>query len=275
MLPEFHYAAGCAPSTVLWYTKKLGKFRHYIELNEIELGAVTADDIRKYLLWLQENGHNPGGVHGHFRALRAFYHWCEQEFDYTSPIRKVKPPKVRIEPMRRVTSEEVEALLEVCTSKRDKAAILMLYDTGCRAGELLGLNRADVTPDGQVLLRKTKNGMARYVFPGQKTRRALRAYLRERRDKNGALFATKSGYRLTYSGLRGILQRLARRAGIRCPSPHEFRRAYASEMLSAGCYIVTLRRLMGHSSTAVLERYVVWSGGDFSRALSYSPVDRM
>lgn len=138
------------------------------------MGAVTADDIRKYLLWLQENGHNPGGVHGHYRALKAFCRWLEREEEgYVSPIRKVRPPKVVQEPLPRVTGEEVEALLRAANSKRDKAIIFMLYDTGCRAGELLRLNVDDITMDGQVLLRKTKNGKPRLVFVGQKTRRAI------------------------------------------------------------------------------------------------------
>ena len=111
---------------------------------------------------------------GHYRALKAFCRWLERDEEgYVSPIRKVRPPKVVQEPLPRVTGEEVEALLRAANSKRDKAIIFMLYDTGCRAGELLRLNVDDITMDGQVLLRKTKNGKPRLVFVGQKTRRAI------------------------------------------------------------------------------------------------------
>lgn len=100
----------------------------------------------------------------------------------------------------------VSALLGVCSrgylGARDKAAILFVCDTGCRASELTGLNGADYdVSSGAVIIRNGEGGKGRTVFVGRKTRRALRRYFRQRpADTYRALWVTVGGDRLTYSG---------------------------------------------------------------------------
>lgn len=100
-----------------------------------------------------------------------------------------------------------------------------------------------------VILRQGKGGKPRTVFIGKETRKAVRAYLRERRDNLRALWVTNDqAKRLAYGGLRVLLARHAQQVGIEVPSAHDFRRAFVITMLRNGTDLVTLARLMGHTS---------------------------
>lgn len=248
------------------------------------MGAVTADDIRKYLLWLQENGHNPGGVHGHFRALRAFCHWCEQEFDgYVSPIRKIKSPRTKLEPLPPVPLEDVKSIIETCdnsfTGIRDKAFILCLLDTGMRAQEILALKISDIEMvSGAIRITNGKGGKSRTVYIGRKARRAIKKYLSVRKagKSNNFLWCTHGGWELSYSAVRGIIKRRAAMAGVKPPPLHSFRRAFALSLLRSGVSIYVIQNLLGHSSLHVLSRYLKIDETDLQNtAMSHSPVDRM
>jgi len=103
----------------------------------------------------------------------------------------------------------------------------------------------------------------------------LKRYLKLRSDLNPALWVSRSGERLTETGLRMMLRRRAAQAGTPVPSPHDFRRAFALERWRAGVDILTLSKLMGHTSLQVLNRYVKQVGEDLSMAAKQSsPVDR-
>jgi integrase/recombinase XerD len=160
---------------------------------------------------------------------------------------------------------------------RDRAIMLCLLDTGARAREFLSVNLDDVdTIGGEMFIRKTKNKRPRVVFIGKKSRRALRAYLKLREDESSALWVTSTGDRLAISSLQGMLDRRGRLAGIDHPSPHDFRRAFALLMLRAGVDVITLARLMGHSTLDVLKRYLKQNTEDLRIAHEKaSPADKI
>ena len=127
---------------------------------------------------------------------------------------------------------------------------------------------------GAVHIAKGKGSKARTVFIGKNTRLAVRRYLRIR--NHGPMWTTKGGERLSYSGLRGMLRRRSDVAGIDFPTPHAFRRAFAVNMLCAGCDLETLRRLMGHADLQVLRRYLDLLDSDLRRAHAIaSPADQL
>jgi len=128
--------------------------------------------LREYLLEFEIEGHNPGGCHAAYRTVKTFLRWWENEVepkDWTNPIRKVKAPKMSIEPLDPVDIEAVKGMMEVCpnnlTGLRDKAMMLFLLDTGVRASELVAINLEDVDPStGEVLVRVGKGRKPRTVF---------------------------------------------------------------------------------------------------------------
>lgn len=262
-------ARGCAKGTLEFYGFKLKLFTDFCETQIVKnIIQITPLMIRQYLLYLEEQDHNPGGRHAAFRALRAFLLWYEDEVEpeaWRNRIRKVKAPRVPTETLEPVALDTVSQMLKHCeantfTRDRDKAILLFLLDTGVRAGELLSLDIADVNQaTGEILVRQGKGKKPRYVFISKLTKRALRKYLKNRKDKNPALWVThpnvESG-RLTYSGLRSMVKRRAMQSGIEPPALHDFRRAFALAMLRNGTDIFTLAKLMGHEGITVLHRYL-------------------
>lgn len=253
--------------TLEFYRMNLQKFIEWCEPQAIKtVTELTPDIMRAFFIAMTERGHTAGGVHALYRTVRVFLRWYMQEFepeDFRDPLRKVKAPKVDIAPLEPVPLEHIRALLETCergkfTGERDRAILLFLLDTGARAGELLGLDRQDVDIlTGDVLIRKSKSRKPRTVFLGRTARRALRAYLKLRgMDNVKAVFVTDEIERLKMAGLRQIMVRRARRAGVPVPSLHGFRRACALALKRAGVDLLSIARLLGHSDISLLQRYI-------------------
>jgi integrase/recombinase XerD len=278
-------AEGRSPATIVFYRQQLGHFLAYCEAQVLSrISELTPANLRAFLLWLAETGHNPGGVHAAYRIVKAYLRWYEYEVDppdWRNPIRRVKPPRVSLEPLEPAGLDIVQALLDTCApdilGARDRALLLALLDTGARARELLAFSRTDCNPTtGAVLVRHGKGDKPRTVFLGRRARSALRAYLKLRRDDHPALWLAETGVPLGYSGLRGMVQRRAKTAGVAAPTLHAFRRAFALNMLRAGVDVITLARLMGHASLTVLQRYLKQMPDDLQAAHALgSPADQL
>jgi site-specific recombinase XerD len=280
-------ARNLTSKTITFYQDELGLFLRWAEAQGVtDTLDLTPDHLRRYLLDLGRR-RNPGGVHASYRALKTFLRWVEAEYEppgWRNPIDKVRPPKLPQEPLQPIPLEHLQAMLRVCerrtfTGDRDRAILLALLDTGCRAGEFLALNLGDVDLDtGAILVRWGKGRKARTVFLGAKTRREVARYLRHRAGAgpDAPLWVTVDGRRLTYWGLRGMLHRRARAAGVPAPSPHAFRRTFALLSLRAGMDVHSLRRLMGHADIDILKRYLAQTEGDLRAAHDKAgPVDNL
>lgn len=283
-------AQNLTPKTIEFYRNLLQGFLNWCDLQAIKtVNQLTPDVIRQYLIHLEDKGIKAGGVHARYRTLRAFLRWYDLEFeptDFRNPLRKVKPPRVDIEPLEPVPIEHVRAMLATCkagkfTNERDKVILLVLLDTGVRAGELLALDRQDIDLlTGDVVIRKSKSRKPRIVFLGRQARRALRAYLRLRKDGTRPLFVAdkglQKGERLKMAGLRQIVLRRARQAGVPPPSLHSFRRAFTLAMRRAGADLITIQKLLGHADLSQLIRYLAQTPDDLREAHQRgSPADNL
>ncbi len=278
-----------SPGTLHFYQSKLKLFLSYCETIALKrFSQLTPDIIRTFLLFLEQEGHNPGGIHAVYRTLRTFLNWWENETEpegWKNPIQKVKAPKVAINPLEPVSIAQVEALIATCNTNdfydlRDKALLLFLLDSGARAAETCAVNLEDIDlQNGSVLIRCGKGRKPRIVYLGKKSRRALRAYLKScarqmELKENSALWVTNSNNRLTYWGINQIIRRRAADAHIEKPSLHDFRRAFALNFLRNGGDIYSLQNLMGHADLQVLRRYLAQNTEDLQIAhQNYSPVD--
>ncbi len=280
-------ARGLSPRTVAFYRDELRHFREWAQAQGVtETLAITPDLLRRYFLALSQT-RNPGGAHAAYRTLRAFLRWYEREYEpqgWSNPIRKVQAPKVPREPLDPVPLPDLQAMLQTCERRtfagdRDRAMLLALLDTGCRASEFLALDVGDVNlATGAVLVRAGKGRKARTVFLGAKARRELLRYLRHRpaAAPSDPLWVTAQGTRLTYAGLRQVVRRRAEAAGVPVPSLHAFRRSFALLSLRAGMDVYSLQRLMGHADLSVLRRYLAQTEEDLRRAHERcGPVDSL
>ena len=167
---------------------------------------------------------------------------------WKNPMQKIKAPKVNLEPLEPVSIQDVQARLNRCQhadliGERDQAIFLFLLDTGARAQQACNIYVKEIDLNsGAVMIRFGKGGKTRMVFMGRKTRIAMRSCLRMRHDESPALFVSKNAERLTYDGLRQLLERRAKLANK--PKLHGFRRAFSLNMLRSGVDIFISQRLL-------------------------------
>lgn len=228
----------------------------------------------------------PRTVVAYYRVLRSLCNWLVEEgATLESPFGSLKPPRFSDDQVQPFTEDQLAALERAversATPRRDKAIILFLLDTGCRASEVCSLRIRDLDFAARCCRVHGKGDKYRMVYFGRECGRALLAYLREEeRDEAGPLFpaqrGTKPGEALTRSGLLQIIRRLGKAAGVgevRC-SPHTFRHTFAVSFLRAGGNTFALQTMMGHVSLAMTRRYVALAGADLqSQHARFSPAD--
>ncbi len=269
-------AQNLADGTIRFYKTKMKLFIEFLESIGINnITEITPQTLRSYLVFLEEKGHNPGGIHAAYRTLKTFLNWWEAEAEpqnWKNPIKKVRAPKIPVEILEPVKPDEALKLLSVCDTKstlglRDCAIILTLMDTGVRASELVSMTRKDLDlGKGKIIIRKGKGNKFRIVFISEKTQKVILKYLEERTDFLIFLWSTNKGTQLTYSGLRQIIRRRSKDANIDPPSLHSFRRYFALQMLRNGVDIFSLQKLMGHTDIQILRRYLQQTEEDIRSA---------
>jgi site-specific recombinase XerD len=173
---------------------------------------------------------------------------------------KVAMPRLDKKILPAFTADDVKHLLNACTTERDKALVLFLRDTGCRAAELVGLDVGDVdAKSGAVTIRQGKGRKDRLAFLGATARKALLKYMMTRSDARPTdpLFPSATTEdRLKTNGLLLLCRRLGARAGVEHCHPHTFRRTFALWSLRAGMNIYALQQIMGHSDLEDLRKYL-------------------
>lgn len=257
-------AQNLSKHTLRFYKNSLKIFTDYCESQSVKnMNQITPNFLREFILFLDEKGHNSGGINVFFRSIKAFLNWYESEVDdFNNPIYKVKSPKVIQEPITGISKDEFEALLVACKQTkgflgvRDYSIISVLMDTGVRAEELCNIELEDVNlPDGSIQIKQGKGRKPRFVFIGKSTRKQIRKYLKLRGKDGTYLFTNRSRERLVYSALRQIVRRLCTKAGIKDIGLHNFRRGFTLECLRNGMDLLTISRLLGHTNLTLLARY--------------------
>jgi len=273
---------GRSKKTIQFYESELGYFTKWLTKNQYSptLTTLTPDVLRKYFVDLSTH-RNKGGVHCAYRVVKVFLNWVCYENDLEkNPIKKVKVQANNIEPLPEIPLDDVQKLLDACSSKyklRDTAIIKTLIDTGVRANELISLNVSDVNLNtGQVKVLHGKGDKFRTVWLGEKSKRAIKNYLDSKPNltPTSPIFTNENGERLKFAGLRQIILRLCHRAVVREYGLHCFRRTFALTMHRKGVDIVTISRLLGHSKIEVTRRYLNVSNEDLREAhAKASPAD--
>lgn len=270
-------AEGRRAATLTFYTYSLRPFEQFASGRRIE--QIDAGQVRAYILAQQAQGLSAGTIRARFRALKAFFRWYQEEAatdGWVLPTARVRLPSADTEPLDPASPEIVRALL-AHAGARDKALLFVLADVGLRAGEVIALDLADFDQTtGALFVRRSKNGKPRQVFLGRKAARAVRAWVHERGTQPGALFPSQRSARMTYDALRMMVLHVAARAGVEPPKLHSFRRACALGMVRAGADLLTVSRVLGHSSLAQLMRYVKLDSSDLADASTkYSQGDKL
>lgn len=280
-----HLDATRAKKTARIYLDALDSLIRHLEANgrPVTARGVRREHIESYLA-ARKPQVAPSTLSLEYRAIQQFWRWCveEEEVD-RNPTEKMRAPTVPESPVPIVSAADFKKLLKTAsgkdfTSRRDTAVLLMLYDTGMRAGELIGLTLEDVDLRGRLAYVTGKGDRLRAVRFGAATAVALDRYLRLRRGHryaDSAWFWLGQRGRLEYSALAVMLAKRSEAAGLPRIHAHQMRHSFAHEYLAAGGNETDLQRLAGWRSPIMLRRYGASMADERARKAYKSPADRL
>lgn len=249
---------GCSNRTVSYYKSTVEAL-----LREIDtpIRKISTDEIRGYLAKYQEKGNcSKTTIDNVRRNISSFFSWLEEE-DYIlkSPMRRIHKIKTVQLVKETISDELIERLRDACKCQRDLAMVDLLYSTGIRVGELVGLNIDDISFEERECVVFGKGDKERRVYFDAKAKLHLQDYLRERNDDNPALFVTLDSphVRLKISGVEIRIRELGRSINVDKIHPHKFRRTMATRAIDKGMPIEQVQKLLGHSQIDTTMKYAM------------------
>ncbi len=264
-------AARRSPRTVEGYAGSCDAFARFLAERSSGrlIEATTRDDLRAFLVSLEEHGNAPNTIATRHRGLRALFKFLASEEIITAdPMRTIPTPSITEERIpAALTPEQVDAMVKACprstfTGTRDRALILLISSSGVRASEAIGLTEADLTLDTETpyVVVRGKGDRVREAAVSHDAALAIHAYLRARRKQPGAhrrdLWLSRLGAPLTTSGLRQIVQSAAARAGLDVKvHTHALRHTATHNMLARGMAEHNVATQLGHKGLKQLARY--------------------
>jgi len=278
---------GKSPATIMIYHRVISYFIDYSLRCGLpqKAGTISANDIRLFLLDLQQKKLAPATVNAYYRAMNTFFNWLVNEgYIEKSPMLNIKPPKVPRMVVTPLNKEQITELLRWCGSVsfidlRNRAIILLFLETGLRLAELARIQLNDIDFDNETIKVMGKGSKERLVRIGKTTQRALLKYILARSDEYPCLWLTEERKPMASSGIQTMVKRLFRYSGINGVKrgPHTLRHTAAINYLRNGGDQFTLQIMLGHASLDMTRKYVSTLGTeDMIRVhRKASPVDNL
>lgn len=257
------------------YTLYLERFVQFTD--DITVDKITSEIIRKYRLWLnryKNDNEEPLSIitqSYHLIALRGFLSYLSKRDITSLSPEKIELPKVTRKQVTFLHYDEITRMLdEIPTDTevglRDRAIIELLFSSGLRVSELVGLNRDHVNTKRREFMVRGKGQKDRPVFISEATAGHIEEYLKTRFDNLPPLFlsysrnntaSTTGDYRrLSARSIQRIISRYARLAGItKHVSPHTMRHSFATDLLMNGADIRSVQSMLGHSNISTTQVY--------------------
>ena len=269
---------GLSENSLLSYGRDLRYFLQFLQEKKIEVKDFTPSILSQFEVWLKDRSLAVSSINRTNSAVKSFLIYCAREYELNLPTGEITSHKVSRKLPKALTIAEITSLIESAkslsesTSLRDVALLELLYSTGGRVSEIIGINVNDlakVESDNEVIQTiklRGKGAKERIVPIGSFALSALDNYLVRVRPglaaKNikseSALFLNSRGGRLSRQSAWNIVLEAAKSSGLEGKvSPHVFRHSYATHLLDGGADIRVVQELLGHSSVTTTQIYTL------------------
>jgi integrase/recombinase XerD len=277
-LDQLRIERGLSPNSIASYSRDLAKFEKFLVDTKRNFLNLSANDITEFAVSLKDDNLSLSSVNRAISGIKGFYRYLALENGVVNPTTEISSAKLPRKLPKALTIDEVTRLIESAVRKgdpispRDRAILELLYSTGARVSEIIGLNVADFslssTTDGEVHIVKVKGkgSKERLVPLGKFAVAAVDSYLTRVRPalvaKNpkseGALFLNSRGKRLSRQSAWQVVLDAASATGLNGKvSPHVLRHSFATHLLDGGADIRVVQELLGHSSVTTTQIYTL------------------
>jgi integrase/recombinase XerD len=269
---------GLSENSLTSYGRDLRYFLEFLHIRDLELSQVTATVLSDFEVWLKDRSLAISSINRTNSAVKSFLIYCAREYNLNLPTGEISSHKVARKLPKALSIDEVASLIESAkslseaTSLRDVALLELLYSTGGRVSEIIGINLNDlakVESDNEVIQTiklRGKGSKERIVPIGTFALTALDNYLvrtrpgllaKSQKSENALLLNSRGG-RLSRQSAWNIVLQAAQVCGLEGKvSPHVFRHSYATHLLDGGADIRVVQELLGHSSVTTTQIYTL------------------
>ena len=269
---------GLSQNSIVSYRRDLEKFHLLAQNKEIDFASMSEDEYSSLIGDLTTSGLAPSSVNRFTSSLKGFYKYCALEFSLANPLSEISQFKTARKLPKALSVDEITRLIDTTNNSedprtlRDRAILEMLYGTGARVAELIGLDINDITTDtfdGEIITivkLRGKGSKERLVPLGKFALDALDSYLVRLRPalvaksshNERALFLNSRGSRLSRQSAWSTVLKAAEASGLQGRvSPHVFRHSYATHLLDGGADIRVVQELLGHASVTTTQIYTL------------------
>ena len=271
---------GLSSNSISAYRRDLAKYSDFLVKEKLDFEHLSEDEIISFEVWLKGLGMAVTSINRNISALKSFYKYLAQEFSTNNPVSAMASSKVPRRLPKALTIKEITSLIDSTKragdpiSLRDHAIIELLYGTGARVSEIVGINindfaQSDVEGNPITTLKLRGKGSKERIVPlGSFAKNALDEYLVRIRPNllskskssrvETALFLNQRGSRLSRQSAWQMISDAADSTGLSGKvSPHVFRHSYATHLLDGGADIRVVQELLGHASVTTTQIYTL------------------
>ena len=270
---------GLSRNSVSAYSRDLHRFEDFLVRNSIEVSDFKQKELDDFIDVLNKANLALSSINRVLSTLRSFYGYLEREHGVHNPMKDVESRKIPLRLPKALTVSEITQLIDGSFSEdnvislRDRAILELLYSTGARVSEIVGINVNDISimnsdsAEVRVIKLRGKGNKERIVPMGSFSVKALDDYLvrvrpnllsKNSRNKSDALFLNQRGSRISRQSAWQIVVDSAKKCGLsEGISPHVFRHSFATHLLDGGADIRVVQELLGHASVTTTQIYTL------------------
>lgn len=270
---------GLSNNSISAYTRDLQRFADYLAENKVNISDFQQKNLDEFISGLSKSNLAVSSINRVLSTLRSFFAYLEREHNFFNLMKDVESKKIPVRLPKALTVSQIAQLIDGSFSEdnivsiRNRALLELLYSTGGRVSEIVGINLGDIgtvkseSNDVRVIKIRGKGSKERIVPMGSFSVKALDDYLvrvrpnllsKNSKSRNEALFLNQRGTRISRQSAWQIVVDSAKKCGLsEGISPHVFRHSFATHLLDGGADIRVVQELLGHASVTTTQIYTL------------------